>query len=73
MPDAESNTPIPLAVWEGEIRVGPVRIPCYVLDDGRRIISADGIKELFAYFTDGGDVSDEEARELARFARAQSD
>ena len=70
MSDDTSQT-LPVAVWEGEITIGPVRIPCYVLDDGRRIISADGLKDLFAYFADGGDVSDEEARELARFVRQE--
>jgi hypothetical protein len=62
---------LPVAVWDGAFTIGPVRVPCYVLDDGRRVISADGIQALFAYFAGGGEMSAEEARELARFVRAQ--
>lgn len=68
----DSDAPVPVAVWEGELRIGPVRVPCYVLDDGRRVISAEGINDLFAYFASGGEMNDEEARELAHFARAQA-
>lgn len=61
---------IPTAVWEGELRVGPVCIPCYVLDDGRRVLSVNGVDALLAYFATGGELTADEARAVARFVAA---
>src|SRR5438477_9879194 len=33
------DTVLPLARWPGVLTIGAKEIPCYVLDDGRRIIS----------------------------------
>lgn len=35
--------PIPKATHRGSIKVGDVEIPCFVLDDGRRVISGRGL------------------------------
>lgn len=40
LPDTSAATPaIPFAQWAGELPIGDNALPCYVLSDGRRIIS----------------------------------
>jgi hypothetical protein len=48
----EATVPIkvPEAKWPGILPIMDVEIPCYVLDDGRRVISRTG---ALAYLTDG--------------------
>lgn len=41
------NTHLPIAVWSGEFRLFGGVIKCHVLDDGRRIIEADSLADLF--------------------------
>src|ERR1035437_3048574 len=38
-PNSSKETVLPLARWPGVLTIGAKEIPCYVLDDGRRIIS----------------------------------
>lgn len=42
--DAVTRLPprIPRALWDGELEVGDELLPCYVLDDGRRVVSRTG-------------------------------
>ena len=37
----------PTAVWSGVLILSGVRMRCYVLDDGMRIIDADDLARLF--------------------------
>lgn len=39
-------------IYKGELNIGDVSMPCYILDDGRRIISEHGIQNNFG--TTGG-------------------
>lgn len=38
---------MPQAVWEGAFTIFGVKLKCYVLDDGRRILDADDVAALF--------------------------
>jgi hypothetical protein len=42
LPDAPPEPEIPTAQWAGVLQIGDNELPCYVLDDGRRIISRTG-------------------------------
>lgn len=42
LPDAAPSTPAPMARWAGVLTIGDSELPCYVLDDGRRLISRTG-------------------------------
>ncbi len=37
----------PKAIWQGSFTILGVKLRCYVLDDGRRVINADDIAKLF--------------------------
>lgn len=39
----ESDSEIPKATHRGELEIGEIRIPCAVLEDGRRVVSEHGI------------------------------
>lgn len=43
---------LPRSSHRGELNIGDIQIPCYVLEDGRRIISEGGITAIFG--TSGG-------------------
>jgi hypothetical protein len=61
----EGKTPLPRATHGGEkrpLRIGDVHIPCYVLNDGRRVISQRGLKSALDFNSTGG------ARRLVNFA-----
>ena len=38
---------IPMVVWEGAFVLFGVKVRCYVLDDGQRIMNADDTSRLF--------------------------
>jgi hypothetical protein len=40
---ARHHPPLPTATHKGELKIGSLIIPCFVLDDGRRVISGRGI------------------------------
>jgi len=42
-------TPIPETAHAGRLRIGDVEIPCYVLEDGRRVITKAGICQVLGY------------------------
>ncbi|MFP5389641.1 MAG: P63C domain-containing protein [Thermoleophilia bacterium] len=43
MPEADNPHPkVPMAKWAGVLQIGDNELPCYVLDDGRRVISRTG-------------------------------
>src|SRR5579859_276289 len=46
----------PIARWSGQLVLGDVEIPCYVLDDGRRVISRTGVTTALTGIPKGGDL-----------------
>lgn len=65
-------TETPKAVWEGEIVAMGIKLKCFVLDDGRRIIDADSIAKFLEGLADteraaGNDPDD--VLELVKFMR----
>lgn len=55
------------AIYSGELPVGGVELPCYVLEDGRRVLSQRGINTAFSGSRGGGVVSKNGAHNLPRF------
>jgi hypothetical protein len=52
-----SVTPhIPIARWQGTLQIGDEELPCYVLDDGRRVISRTGATSLLTDGKGGGNL-----------------
>jgi hypothetical protein len=45
----------PVATHEGEVKLGPVSLPCAVLADGRRIFSERGLSEAFTHVRSGSE------------------
>lgn len=42
------------APWTGELKIGEVTIPCYVLEDGRRMLSLRGVTKALGMSWSGG-------------------
>jgi hypothetical protein len=53
---AASVNKIPVAQWAGELSIGEGGLPCYVLDDGRRVISRTGATSMLAGKKGGGQL-----------------
>ncbi len=53
----------PAAEYEDELRIGDLRIPCAVLDDGRRILSERGTSAAFTHVRSGGEFAKKRAAE----------
>ncbi|HEV8415677.1 MAG TPA: P63C domain-containing protein [Bryobacteraceae bacterium] len=51
----QANT-LPVARWPGEIEIGQSKIACYVLDDGRRVISRGAATAFLTDGTGGGNL-----------------
>lgn len=64
VPPEESD--LPTAVWSGNFHVFGVDLKCHVLSDGRRIIEADSLQQMFVAMVTSDDPGD-----LAVFARWQ--
>ncbi|MCX7011393.1 MAG: P63C domain-containing protein [Candidatus Sumerlaeota bacterium] len=47
---------IPDAKWWGKLQIGEGELPCYVLDDGRRVISRTGATDLLTDRRGGGNL-----------------
>jgi hypothetical protein len=47
---------IPIARWQGVLTIGNEELPCYVLDDGRRVISRTGATSLLTERKGGGNL-----------------
>ena len=60
---------LPVAVWEGEIKIGGAVVKVYVLDDGRRIIDSVSFERFFGPNVGTTNVKDGEA--LATFCRGR--
>lgn len=46
----------PIARWKGVLPIGNEELPCYVLDDGRRVISRSGATSLLTERKGGGNL-----------------
>lgn len=57
------------AVWQGEITIGAVKLRCYVLENGQRIIDADSFAEFMQAAVK---PTEEEMLELVRFVKGQT-
>lgn len=62
---------IPHAIAEAAFTILGVRVRCYVLDDGSRILNAEDVGELFATMASDGRPSLDDD-ELQRFVAWQS-
>lgn len=45
---------LPLAIWEGEIKVGTNTIRCYVLDTGQRILNIEDVSNFYIHYDGKG-------------------
>jgi hypothetical protein len=65
---------LPKATHAGELKIGDISLPCYVLDDGSRVLSARGINFAFSGSTGGGlsNPSPDGARNLPRILSSKS-
>jgi hypothetical protein len=55
-PEVEIVSHIPEAKWSGELIIGEMKLPCYVLEDGRRIISRTGATTFLTDKKGGGNL-----------------
>src|SRR5258708_7458005 len=51
-----SSGGLPMADWSGELEIGDGRLACYVLNDGRRVISRTGATFVLAGAKGGGQL-----------------
>ncbi len=47
-PSQNGTTPAPAAAYQGELLISDISIPCFVLDDNRRVLSGRGITGAMA-------------------------
>ncbi len=52
----EGDTKLPEAKWFGHLQLGDAELPCYVLEDGRRVISRTGATSVLAGKKGGGQL-----------------
>lgn len=48
----DNGSGLPYATHSGVLEIGDIRLRCYQLNDGRRLIDAEDMKRLFGLFTD---------------------
>jgi len=60
---------LPKAEREDAFTIFGVRVRCYILDDGRRVLNVEDVHELFAKMEQGGPHDPDE---LMRFAAWQA-
>jgi len=44
----KNEAAFPVAIYEGTLMLGNIKIPCCVLDDGRRMITKEGLENFMA-------------------------
>ena len=64
---AGQKKPLPTAIYSGELPIGNVKLPCYVLEDGRRVLSQRGISTAFTGSRGGGAITKDGAQNIPRF------
>ena len=47
---------ISTAIWSGTFTMYGVEVRCHTLDDGRRVIEADSVKEIFRALAEGAEA-----------------
>lgn len=62
-----ARAPVPYALADDALEISGVRLRCYVLNDGRRVINAEDVDALFAAWGAGSPLTEEEAASLARW------
>ena len=62
----------PVSVWQGELSLSGVTLRVHVLDDGTRIIEADGLGALMQAWADGATVDEAEAAAFACWQRGET-
>jgi hypothetical protein len=60
---------VPESTHSSTLNIMGVELVVHVLDDGRRIIEAEGLHQLIEAMSDGVELSEDEAAELARAVR----
>jgi hypothetical protein len=61
----------PVAIWSSEFTVMSVKLRCYVLNNGVRVINCDDVEKLLDAMTGDQEVSDQDEEEVKRFSRWQ--
>lgn len=56
VPEIAAAPKVPVAEWSGELVIGEGALACYVLDDGRRVISRTGATHVLAGPKGGGQL-----------------
>ena len=59
----------PVAKLEGEFDLFGVKVKCYVLEDGRRLINAEDIKRLFETMGDSQEIDEQEIMKFAKWCK----
>jgi hypothetical protein len=62
---------LPQSIWSGSLHFLGVEMRVHVLDDGQRIIEADGFAAFLRALEGGSTISQLEAESLARFAQGR--
>jgi len=65
-------TKIMKATHEGELTVGKITLPCYVLEDGTRVLSWRGVNTAFGGSIGGGRGADDGVRNLPRILQSNA-
>ena len=58
---------LPVAVWEGVLKLGKYELPCAVLEDGRRVFTVDALDQFLQYLGDTDGDSTVDLTDLAAF------
>ena len=70
MNDDQTETTLPHAIWSGEFKIFGTVLRCHVLSNGKRIIDARDVAELFEVM--GGDLAEQDEPGIEEFARWMS-
>lgn len=63
---------MPKVLHDGLLKIMDINIPCYVLDNGKRVLSQRGISEAFTGGIGGGSVGKDGAHKIPRFLAKKS-
>jgi hypothetical protein len=69
-----AKSALPKATHSGELNIGEMSLPCYVLEDGSRVLSSRGVNFVFSGTTGGGinNPATDGARNLPRILSTKS-
>jgi hypothetical protein len=63
---------LPQAIATSEMTIGGITLRCHVLDDGRRVLEADGMDRLVEAL-EAGELDVQDADRLGRWMKGQGD